>query len=54
MIISCICGNTEKFSNKMENFETRIIKNSEDSKTLVVAVGCRLCGRESEKILLGN
>jgi hypothetical protein len=53
MIISCICGNAEKLSNKMENFEIRIVRTSADSKTLIISVVCKLCGQETESILLG-
>ena len=54
MQINCTCGNIEKFSNKMENFEVHIVRNSVDSKTLIIAVVCKLCGEETEQILLGN
>jgi hypothetical protein len=54
MRISCTCGNTESFVNKMEKFEVRLIRHFADSKTLVISVVCKLCGHESEKILIGN
>jgi hypothetical protein len=54
MRISCTCGNTETLLNKMENFEIRLIRISEDSKTLVISVVCKLCSNETEKILIGN
>ncbi len=54
MRISCICGNTETFSNKMENFEVHLIKFTADSKTGVISVVCKLCGQKTEEILIGN
>ncbi|MBU2702700.1 hypothetical protein Ga0466249_003835 [Sporomusaceae bacterium BoRhaA] len=54
MRVSCACGNTELFSNKMVHFEVDLIRISTDSKTLVISVVCKLCGNESERILMGN
>ena len=54
MRISCICGNTETISNKMDNFEIHVIRHSSDSKTVVISILCKLCEQETEQILLGN
>jgi hypothetical protein len=53
MRVSCTCGKTETFSNKIENFKIRLIRNSEESKTLMISVVGKLCGNETEKILIG-
>lgn len=53
MRLSCKCGNTENLAAKMEGFDFEIVRISNDSKTIVIAVKCRRCGAESEKILLG-
>ena len=53
MRISCRCGNTETFSNRMGNFEIHFIKFSADSKTGVITVVCKACGQETEEILIG-
>lgn len=53
MRINCKCGNTETFSNKMENFQIRLIRFSTDSKTGVISIACKNCGHESEEILIG-
>ena len=52
MKISCKCGNTEAFSNKMENFEIHLLKYSEDSKTGVISVVCKKCKHETKEILI--
>jgi transcription antitermination factor NusA-like protein len=54
MRINCTCGNAKKLSNKMDNFEIRIIRHSSDSKTLVISVVRRLCGKETKQMLLEN
>ncbi|XFO64819.1 hypothetical protein SPSIL_009280 [Sporomusa silvacetica DSM 10669] len=54
MRISCRCGHTETFSNKMENFEIRLIRFSVDSKTGVISIICKSCGQETEEILIGT
>lgn len=53
MRISCRCGNTETFSNKMDNFDVHLIRFSVDSKTAVISVVCKACGQETEEILIG-
>jgi hypothetical protein len=54
MRVSCTCGNTEIFSNKMEHFEIHLIKFTEDSETGKISVICKSCGNETEEILIGN
>jgi len=53
MRISCKCGHTETFSNKMKNFEIRLVKFSADSKTGVISIVCKACGQATEEILIG-
>ena len=52
--VSCICGNTEHLSNKMENFKLCLTKFSLDSKTARIRLVCKTCGQETEEILIGN
>jgi hypothetical protein len=54
MRISCTCGNTEAFSNEMENFEVRLIRFSADSQTGVMRIVCIECGEVTEEMLMGN
>ncbi len=52
--ISCVCGNTEHLSNKMEKFEVCLTKFSPDSKTARVRLICKACTQATEDILIGN
>lgn len=52
--ISCVCGNTELLSNKMENFNIDLVKFFVDSGTGKIKVICKACKKESEEILIGN
>jgi len=52
--ISCVCGNTELISNKMEKFNIDLIKFFVDSGTGKVKIICKACEKNSEEILIGN
>ena len=54
LTVSCICGNTDHLSNKMETFEVHLVRFTTDSKTGVIFVVCKLCGHKTEPILIGN
>lgn len=54
MRIICTYGNTESISNEIRNFENRLIRYSADSKTVVISVVCKVCGHETEQIVIGN
>ncbi|MBU2700802.1 hypothetical protein Ga0466249_001907 [Sporomusaceae bacterium BoRhaA] len=52
--VSCLCGNTERLSNKMEKFNICLSKFMSDSQTGKIKLICKACGQETDEILIGN